>query len=276
MLLAAGLFPPTWKQQSKEKKMSITIVPSSNAVVLGDNTTNPMTSNVGAFVLGWDGSDWDRVKVANGGRLQVDVLTSPAVVLSEPVSVDDNGGSLTVDDGGGSLTIDGTVAISGGSVDTELPAAVALADAAANPTVPGVGSFLMNWNGSTWDRVKGTSKGLYFQGRLPELAGTTHGPNRVNVTASGDTTLVAAPGAGNSIYVTGLMVNNFGTAKIRALVREGAAGTIRGGGALAADGGGHVLPFDPAWKLPANTALVANLSGTGDVDYTVVYYVATS
>src|SRR3989304_5901968 len=49
--------PPTWKQQSKEKKMSITIVPSSNAVVLGDNTTNPMTSNVGAFVLGWDGSD---------------------------------------------------------------------------------------------------------------------------------------------------------------------------------------------------------------------------
>src|SRR3972149_5837695 len=81
----------------RRKKMSITIVPSSNAVVLGDNTTNPMTSNVGAFVLGWDGSDWDRVKVANGGRLQVDVLTSPALVLSEPVSVDENGGSLTVD-----------------------------------------------------------------------------------------------------------------------------------------------------------------------------------
>lgn len=35
-----------------------------------------------------------------------------AVSVSEPVSVDDNGGSLTVDDGGLSLTVDGTVAVS--------------------------------------------------------------------------------------------------------------------------------------------------------------------
>jgi hypothetical protein len=36
--------------------------------------------------------------------------------------------------------------------NTELPDASALADATANPTLPGVASFRMCWNGSTWDR----------------------------------------------------------------------------------------------------------------------------
>lgn len=47
------------------------------------------------------------------------------------------------------IPVTGTV-----TVDTELPAAAALADATSNPTVPGVGSFNMSWNGSTWDRCK--------------------------------------------------------------------------------------------------------------------------
>jgi hypothetical protein len=43
----------------------------------------------------------------------------------------------------------------GGTVlaDTELPAAAALTDATANPTVPGVAAFLQGWNTATWDRV---------------------------------------------------------------------------------------------------------------------------
>ena len=42
------------------------------------------------------------------------------------------------------------------TADTELPAAAALADTTANPTVPAVGSFLMGWDGSgaVWDRLK--------------------------------------------------------------------------------------------------------------------------
>lgn len=44
------------------------------------------------------------------------------------------------------------------TVDSELPAAVSLADNTSNPTVPGVGSFLMLWDGTNWDRaLKGTS-----------------------------------------------------------------------------------------------------------------------
>lgn len=44
-----------------------------------------------------------------------------------------------------------------GAVDTELPAAAALADNAANPTAPAVGAFGMVWDGSTWDRLPGSS-----------------------------------------------------------------------------------------------------------------------
>lgn len=43
------------------------------------------------------------------------------------------------------------------TVDSELPAAAALADDTANPTVPGVGAFGLVWDGATWDRMPGTS-----------------------------------------------------------------------------------------------------------------------
>lgn len=105
----------------------------------------------------------DTVEVSSLGELLaiVNQGTSPWVVsgtvavssLPEPVSVDDNGGSLTVD---------GTVAVSNfpatqpvsGTVDTELPAAAVLGDADANPTAPFVAAALMGLNGvGTWTRI---------------------------------------------------------------------------------------------------------------------------
>jgi len=51
--------------------------------------------------------------------------------------------------------ITGTVSISG-SVDTELPAPVALGDAMANPTVPQVGAHVLGWNNidGDWERIR--------------------------------------------------------------------------------------------------------------------------
>jgi hypothetical protein len=40
------------------------------------------------------------------------------------------------------------------AVDTELPAAAALADGMANPTTPVVGAGRLAWNGSGWDRMR--------------------------------------------------------------------------------------------------------------------------
>ena len=42
------------------------------------------------------------------------------------------------------------------TVDSEFPAAGALADAAANPTTTKVGSHVLFYNGTTWDRATGT------------------------------------------------------------------------------------------------------------------------
>ncbi len=56
------------------------------------------------------------------------------------------------------LRVDGLGAL---WVNTELPTAAALGDAAANPTVPAVGSFLLGWNETTWDRlVSSITQGL--------------------------------------------------------------------------------------------------------------------
>jgi hypothetical protein len=56
------------------------------------------------------------------------------------------------------VTVTGTVAVSGTvTVDTELPAAAALADDTSNPTVPAVGAFMMGMDSdgtSDWDRAR--------------------------------------------------------------------------------------------------------------------------
>jgi len=98
------------------------------------------------------------------------------------LSVDDGASSLTVDDGAISLTVDGSVIVSSVTtgtidvgavsgtvtvdatgqgdvpVDSELPAAAALADAVSNPTVPKVGAAQLLYNATTvnsnWDRER--------------------------------------------------------------------------------------------------------------------------
>jgi hypothetical protein len=54
-----------------------------------------------------------------------------------PVRVVDNG--------------DGTYSL---AIDSELPAAAALADATANPTIPSIGALSLLFNGATWDRER--------------------------------------------------------------------------------------------------------------------------
>jgi hypothetical protein len=70
---------------------------------------------------------------------------------------------------------------SGGIVDTELPAAAALADAAANPTAPAVAAHNLVWNGTTWDRqaegtfITGQQTAVGTQKSAPLLGDTSAG-----------------------------------------------------------------------------------------------------
>jgi hypothetical protein len=90
------------------------------AAALADATANPSVPTVGAAGLLYNGTTWDRVRGDTTNGLDVDVTR-----------------------------VQGTVA-----VDSELPAAAALADNTANPTVPGVGAFLMGFDGTNWDRIQ--------------------------------------------------------------------------------------------------------------------------
>lgn len=67
------------------------------AAALADNAPNPTVPGVGANALVWDGAGWDRMaQPLTDAQLRAAAVP---VSLSEPISVDDNGGSLTVDIG---------------------------------------------------------------------------------------------------------------------------------------------------------------------------------
>ncbi|MGH7965434.1 MAG: hypothetical protein ACRERD_27095, partial [Candidatus Binatia bacterium] len=154
-----------------------TELPTAGA--LADNAANPTVPGVGAFGMLFDGSTWDRMPGTSvGGAFQQGPVAHDAAVAGNPlllgasasaaapadVSADGdavrlwalrNGAQATVltaagaligGDATNGLDVDVTRVTGIVTVDSELPAAVALADAAANPTVPGVGGFLMGYN----------------------------------------------------------------------------------------------------------------------------------
>ena len=79
-----------------------------------------------------------------------------------------------------------------------------------------------------------------------------------------------------SLYIKRVILNNADSSTVEAFLQEASSATNRGGGMLAANGGGMVVDFgDRGWKLTANTALQVNLSAAGSVWVTVAeYYIA--
>ncbi len=103
--------------------------------------------------------------------------------------------------------------------------------------------------------------------------------NRPNITiisgtlnTSGDTTLVAAPGAGVSINIAYLKVQLEASTATTVIIKSGANTKERV--LCASQGDGLVLNFPPnrELQLDANTALVLNLSGANSVNYTFHYF----
>jgi hypothetical protein len=103
-------------------------------------------------------------------------------------------GSVVVSMNGSVATARPATTTSGGVVDTELPAAAALADAAANPTAPAVGSFGMTWNGATWDRMLGDTAGRVSnapRGSATTLSDSLSNAPSVPIAANG--TVITSP-----------------------------------------------------------------------------------
>jgi hypothetical protein len=126
-------------------------------------------------------NEWGPLQMDANGRLKVEVFSGEALPVSQSgtwvlgansgvdigdVTINNASGAsaVNIQDGGNSITVDGSVSISGTvTVDSELPTAAALADNTANPTVPAVGSFIMGFDGTTWDRVRADGGSVFIQ-----------------------------------------------------------------------------------------------------------------
>lgn len=153
-------------------------------------------AGAGAFRVS-DGTDEAAVGANNSAAGNGLFVLPVRATASAPSLTEGNIGFLSVD-------LSGNLRVSGGGggfSDTELPNAATLADDVANPSVPGVGGFLMLFDGSTWDRARGTSA----DGLLVNL------------------------GANNDVTVTGTVnpSNGYGKTISRAVVAQGSAGTTQ-------------------------------------------------
>src|ERR1043166_4019934 len=142
----------------------------SAAAALADNTSNPTVTSVGNFNHTFDGTNWDRQRsviaaqdtvgdgVAAAGILgQLDDVSTAAVTENQfaPLRTPPRR-ALLVEGFASGTNPNVNLAASAATVtvDSELPAAGALADNTSNPTVPGVGAYLMAYDGTDWDRVR--------------------------------------------------------------------------------------------------------------------------
>lgn len=210
-------------------------IPTDAAATVGDGSTVALLKAIrDALTAGLTVSDGvDDASVggnnsAAGNGLYVLPVRATA---SAPSLTEGNVGFLSVDLSG-NLRVSGG---GGGSSDTELPNAATLADDVANPSVPGVGGFLMLFDGSTWDRARGTSA----DGLLVNL------------------------GANNDVTVTGTVnpSNGYGKTISRAVVAQGSAGTTQLAAASASNKHkviGAVLTLSAAGTLKL-------IDGTGDL-----------
>ena len=119
------------------------------AITPGDTDANPTAPETVARNSVWNGTQWVRARsilgdgVAAGGSQNVSPLMWNGTNYDRVRGDTTNGLDVDV------TRVQGTV-----TVDTELAAAVALADNLGNPTTAPVGAFVMGWDGTNWDRIR--------------------------------------------------------------------------------------------------------------------------
>jgi hypothetical protein len=89
------------------------------------------------------------------------------------------------------LTVDVTRVQGTVTVDSELTAASALADATANPTVPAIAAYVMAYNGSTWDRARSSTITEATQDGALTIASTVGNVNVLRASTTAPTSVSA-------------------------------------------------------------------------------------
>jgi hypothetical protein len=126
--------------------------PVSGTVTISNPTTNPETGLAKDATLTGGTAKAIVRSATKGTSTAADVTSDATDANTQALHVNLKGTQATVPVTGtffqATQPVSGTV-----TADTELPAAAAMADGVANPTLPSVGSFGALWNTATWDRT---------------------------------------------------------------------------------------------------------------------------
>lgn len=190
----------------------------------------------------------------------------------------DSTGLVSVDDGGGALTVDGTVTANAGTgtFTVDLGANNDVQGATAHDAAVSGNPFLLAGEARTTTptavadgdvvRLQADDQGrLITEPHAPRDL-TVH--NRITLTTTTETTLIAAGGAGVFHDLVFLSMSNESATEVRVDIADSTAGTDRISMDLAADGGGAVIPFPvPMTQATANNNWTATLSAAVSTVY---------
>lgn len=130
-----------------------------------DNATDDV------LVYGNDGSANRKLTTDSSGHLQIDVLTTPTVTISDgggTISIDDGGGNISIDDGGNTITVDGTVTVQDGggtiSIDDGSGSITIDGDVTATPVVDSFTGASFASTSTTYADVNGADLQTATQG----------------------------------------------------------------------------------------------------------------
>lgn len=210
-----------------------------SATRLADAVASPGTERILFIVGGSDGTNYRSIKTSSAGVLQTDVLTAPTT------------------------PINGTVAHDG--VDSGNPIKLG-----ARARSSSIGAVAENDRTDLISTLLG--KLLTQPYALPGLL--TSGS--ANSTGTGNTQVIAAPGAGLRIYITTLIVSNM-HASVSTKVQIKSATTSTGYPVIPAPfgGGGAALSLPAPLRFGVNEAVqFANATTGADVDVSAIGYVA--
>lgn len=238
------------------------------AVELLDNAVDGNYLNTNMNLAGTDAQAGEGVISASTLRVTIatddDGIAHLATIAGDTTSID---GKITACNTGAVVISSGAIAgdVANDAVDSGNPIKIGGRAVNTDGTAPGTAV-------AEADRVDFITD-LY--GR--QCVETTH-PNfwttntQTYAGAQTNTSLVAAPGAGLSLYITDIVFSNGATAGIITLL-DGSGGTEKAGGYFAINGG-MVWPINTPIKLTANTALCLTSTSVTTHKVTVNGYIA--
>jgi hypothetical protein len=170
--------------RSSESTLSALSGKFPSAAALGDALANPTTTIIGSALLGFDGTNWERIMTDGSNRIkaQLDSIPNPsnlditlsalrdallAGTTSYPGGLDDiyNKLNTQLDVVLSSRASESTLS----GLSGKFPSAAALSDSLSNPTTTIIGNALLGFDGTYWRRVRVDTSGRLAIQNEPNL-----------------------------------------------------------------------------------------------------------